>query len=98
MVDLDGKFTFSNEVAIKNVLINKVKMDIYPNPVIDVFTLSTNDKILINKPYKIFDIKGIVVNEGLILENRQTIDISKLNTGVYILRLDGKQNIKITKE
>ena len=67
---------------------------IYPNPVKDYVIIDTSEKTLT----KIFDIRGVMTKST----SAQKIDISELNSGIYILKIDtqsGKSIIeKIIKE
>ncbi|WP_298901238.1 FG-GAP-like repeat-containing protein [uncultured Psychroserpens sp.] len=67
---------------------------IYPNPTKDVIKISSNDNLQ-NAIYTIFDITGKrVMNAKL---NQNTIDVSALNTGNYILRIVSGNSIKSQK-
>ncbi|WP_299678032.1 T9SS type A sorting domain-containing protein [uncultured Tenacibaculum sp.] len=64
---------------------------LYPNPTKDIINVSS-DK---HEKYIINDINGKIVLKGNI--SNQKIDISKLNTGMYFLSIDGKKSKKIIK-
>jgi hypothetical protein len=52
---------------------------VYPNPVNDILTVSTNENI---EAFKIVDVAGKVVLEG---NNINTVDVSALNAGTYFI-------------
>ena len=67
---------------------------IYPNPTKDVIRISTNGNLQ-GAIYTVFDINGKrVLNAKL---NQDTIDVSTLNTGNYILRIVSGNSIKSQK-
>lgn len=68
---------------------------VYPNPVTNTLNIKTQ---LNNFDYELFNVHGQKVMEG---SSTTSINVSKLNTGIYLLNLsNGNQteNIKIVKE
>ena len=65
----------------------------YPNPVKDIFTIKGVAK---NTAYTIYSIAGVKVQAGNILKN-DTIDVSSLSKGMYVLELEGAKTIKLIK-
>src|SRR5690606_8176302 len=68
---------------------------VYPNPVTNTLNIKTQ---LNNFNYELFNVHGQKVMEG---SSTTSINVSKLNTGIYLLNLsNGNQteNIKIVKE
>jgi len=57
---------------------------IYPNPVKDKFTISSEDKI---KSVELFDMSGRLISTALINDKKYTGDIHSLNKGIYIIRV-----------
>lgn len=66
----------------------------YPNPVEDV--LNINDLNDVNK-IEIFDITGKMVQSAIVESNRISVNISALNSGVYIVSFYTKNGIKTNK-
>ncbi|RKE98752.1 FG-GAP-like repeat-containing protein [Ichthyenterobacterium magnum] len=67
---------------------------IYPNPVKEALNINLTDS-LENAVYSIFNIEGkLVVNASL---NTNTIDVSQLSAGNYILRVKSNNSIKTQK-
>lgn len=67
----------------------------YPNPVIDILILETDEKQQI---YQIINISGELVLNGKITDVLQEIDFTNLPPGVYLLSVDQKQTHKIIKQ
>ena len=84
MIDLDGKFKYSNIVFVQSS--NKTTVSIFPNPANDKLII-THDAVNRNATIEIMN----AVGKKLILKNLQqnsiqsTIDVSKLTSGLYIL-------------
>lgn len=77
---------------------NQSTIDIvtYPNPVKDILNFETNETVL---KVEIFDAAGRILHSNSVQEN--TINVSALKTGNYILKLftdKGSRNSKIIKE
>jgi len=50
-----------------------------------------------NVPYEVTDISGKMLHKGILTEKRTTIDLSKNEAGVYLLKIDG-QSIRLVKK
>ena len=73
---------------------------IYPNPTNGILSINLKENLL-TKKYKIYDIRGLVIKVGVFENIEQTIDISKYQNGIYILKIEsGNSSIirKIIKE
>jgi len=66
-----------------------------PNPTSGMFTieLATQKNVL----YEVTDISGKMLHKGMLTEKRTTIDLSKNEAGVYLLKIDG-QSIRLVKK
>jgi alpha-tubulin suppressor-like RCC1 family protein len=71
-------------LGISDNLIETIK--IYPNPVKEIIYLSK----IRNLDYKIYDLLGKIVLEGIINENQ--INVNSLKNGIYILKLESEKN------
>lgn len=83
-----------NLTTLKNDKNDQEVLKIYPNP--------ANNKMFVNNRidftlYKVYNLLGKEVLKGR-KENSNFIDISKLEKGTYILKLDNKKNIKFIKQ
>ena len=74
---------------------NDALFSVEPNPTTGMFTieLATHK----NVPYEVTDISGKMLHKGILTEKRTTIDLSKNDAGVYLLKIDG-QSIRSIKK
>ena len=77
------------DITSVNPLYTENTLYIYPNPTSNNITFSSQSNIL-NHPYKIFNLLGEVVRNG-ILKSEQ-IDISDLINGVYFINIPSISN------
>ena len=66
-----------------------------PNPTKDILTISTKTPLNQNTIYSIFDINGRQLISTKL--KNQTIDVSSLSTGNYILRIISGEDVKTQK-
>jgi hypothetical protein len=92
MVDMDQSFSYSK---IRSVSLEGAKVRIYPNPVttqlnIDNFSSDQIEKVVL------YSMTGMVVysNENFI---KNSIDVARLKTGVYILTITLKNGTKLSR-
>ena len=70
----------------------------YPNPTEHLIHLDIDKEDWENLSYQLLDLNGRVIEERPILLRQSTIDMSKLKSAVYLLRLtDGYQEVKSFK-
>ncbi|MBP6128029.1 T9SS type A sorting domain-containing protein [Flavobacterium sp.] len=71
---------------------------IYPNPVQNIFTVPVKE----NTKYQLYTITGVLVIEGSVTTAENTISISELSSGCYVLKLQSESNkietVKVIKE
>ena len=73
-----------------------VKTFVYPNPADGYITIESKE--LINT-IQLFDLSGSLINNfNNVSSNKETIDISNLKSGVYLLRVNGTATVKITRK
>ena len=75
------------------------KVNIYPNPFIDVLSIDVPEKKL---TYQIFDLKGQGFDEGVLNEEQTKVNLENLASGVYFVALKQKETslekvVKIVK-
>jgi hypothetical protein len=63
------------------------KISLYPNPTCDYFQINIPDEF-IGRYYILYDSRGREVNSGILNSNEDKIDVSKLATGTYNLKID----------
>ncbi len=80
--------TSTNEIIPEKQI---VECSVYPNPARDILNIGFEDNQLEDYRYTIFDAYGrIYIDE---ISQQTTLDISKLNSGIYFIRIsDSKEN------
>jgi hypothetical protein len=73
--------TVQNNLSTQEI--SKSEISIYPNPVKDILTFKTKEKI---KKTEIFDANGRLVKVELGISNNK-IDVSSLKTGTYVIKV-----------
>lgn len=86
----------TNSVKI-NTFENIQSITVYPNPASDYLTLE-KDELQLEGYYKIFNISGVIIQEGVIPNNaQQNIDIHALSKGVYFFQINNQTTYKFIK-
>jgi hypothetical protein len=67
----------------------------YPNPVVNVLILES-EKLDLN--YRLIDIKGNILENGIISSTSYELDLSPLPSGIYFLWVEENQTHKIIKK
>lgn len=90
VVGFDGSSKFSR-IQVANTECNLVtKVNVYPNPTTKMLYVQLGDVAAQPIKYQIFNQVGQVVLDGSILTNNiNSIDVSKLASGAYILKING---------
>lgn len=99
MIDIDGKFSYSEIIAL-NLNCNRSSIMVYPNPVTDILNVNINSSGSDVTVADLFDANGKQVYSGEMINGTNMIDMKKFAKGVYFLRLKNNietQNIKIIK-
>ena len=96
MNDLNGKYTYSKVISIKNKEVKLVVGDVYPNPVYnnDAY-INIKSKENGSFTFTIYDLTGKVIDiqkMNLIKgENKLQIDLSNLNIGINFLKIESQK-------
>lgn len=104
-----GSITIVSSTFIQEIIVNQdwntssidvhenENITIYPNPANDhIYLIFEGDKSPIN--YAIMDMHGKVLKIGNCINNKNQIDISYLNSGIYILQtIDNLQNTRFLR-
>ncbi len=95
-IDLDGRFTYSSIIVLQNKD-SKTNIIIAPNPVLNEATILFNETG--NKTLQLLTAAGHIVYTEKIngTNNRYTINMSRLSSGVYLLRLYTANGIELRK-
>lgn len=93
---IDANTTFVNNEeeceALSVSAFNQNLVKLYPNPATDFIVISTKTKT----DYKLFNINGKIIKEGVFLKGLNSINISNLLSGIYLMRLQTEEGV-ITK-
>ena len=92
-IDFDGRFSYSSIIKLTNG--QNSTLAIYPNPVKDVVTISG---AIVGSKATLTDISGKQMLQINITNAAFTIDMSKYASGVYLLRLQSGEIVKIIKQ
>lgn len=90
-------YLYSEEGDLSDI-VNDIILNckIYPTPCKEYLYLITYNEI-IKKDYEIIDISGNTLLKGKIQQNDFKIDVSKLNSGIYFLKIKSKYGYNIKK-
>lgn len=97
-VDLDGNFKYSTIVRLRYSDRNKVNSIIYPNPTQGTATILVGDNSLIGTVAVLYDMNGRLLENIKITTNSQQIDLGKFVNGIYFIRLNNKEVLKVIKQ
>lgn len=87
LIELPAEDLATNDTALS------AKMSIYPNPVVDIVTIKTADKI---ESAEVYSAAGQMVFSSKKVANNQ-IDLSALTKGFYILKVKTDKGLQTTK-
>lgn len=94
--DFDGNATFSKIALVQIAGLNR--MSLYPTVTSGVIYLNTSDDALLKTPFSIFDNFGRIVSRGEVQSQHQAIDVSRLQSGVYYLKLQNNEGMKFIRK
>ncbi len=83
-VDKNGAFTYSNVKYVNNTLSSDHAVSVHPNPTSDYVTITGADAAGVT--VQLFNSNGSEINTGSLLQGNK-LDMSSLNTGIYVLRI-----------
>lgn len=75
--------------------ISNFEIKAYPNPTVDLLTLSINNAIVNNQIVEVYDLNGKVILQKEIIQNETQIDFSQFNAGVYLFNVFDKNHTLI---
>ncbi|HQW45574.1 MAG TPA: S8 family serine peptidase [Chitinophagaceae bacterium] len=98
MIDVDGKHKYSNIVSIKNQSVASIKSSLYPNPAKAMVTLSIGDPSLLGSTAQLIDSRGVVLKSINIKYNTVNISLENYASGIYLLKLNNGEVLRINKQ
>ena len=96
IMDTDGRFTYSNIVKLNSLHSNNI--NVYPNPVQELFTIQGIDRSMLKTTVQLVDATGKLIKNIVITATVQQVNIDNLNKGIYFLRFNNGSVIKVIKE
>ena len=72
-------------------------MILYPNPASSFIKIKETDQVKV-ETFKIFDFTGKLLKSGKYSNENQTIDVSQLQTGNYILEVTTKNGTQFSQQ
>jgi hypothetical protein len=96
MVDIDGTIAYSKIVLLKDQ--ESGDLSLYPNPAHHTLWLESGDAAIRGTRAIVVNTAGAVQLSFVITGSVQPVDISKLNTGIYFVRLANGRVLKFIKE
>lgn len=87
---------FTTETSSIEDIYNKDNLIIYPNPANDFITVKTSD-IKSGSILTIYDVTGRIVLEKGLIQNESQIDIGKLVSGIYYVKIVNENTISGSK-
>lgn len=96
-IDNNGNYKFSGSVSL-NFTGKAAQISYYPNPVRNQLQLQISDSKLLNTPVQISTVTGKILSVQTIITSQQTIDMSTLPPGMYMLSFSNGEVKKIVKQ
>ena len=96
IIDNNGKITYSMIVTLSGTKFTNTT--VHPNPAKDFVTLFLSNNELLNTKATLVDASGKTVQSFIILQLATNINLSKYATGVYLLKLQNGEVLKLIKQ
>jgi len=97
-VDDNNSFKQSNTIQLTYNETEKQKSIVYPNPTEGLITVAIGDKQLIGTMASLYDQSGKLLETIKIATSTQTFNLAKYVDGVYYIRLNNKEVLKVIKQ
>ena len=85
--NFNGNSDAASRFSKKNTSL-ETQISIYPNPTNDILNLKSNFD---SGVYQIFDLQGKLINQDTLTSKETTIDLSRLNSGIYFFRIQSEE-------
>jgi alpha-tubulin suppressor-like RCC1 family protein len=95
--DIDGKRSYSTVMLLRSTSSRNALAAIYPNPIIGIATLSVGNHLL-HTQASLLNLDGKLLQKINIQYNTQTINLSALQSGMYLLKFQDGAFIKLVKQ
>jgi hypothetical protein len=81
-----------------NATDNYANVTVYPNPTANIVNINCSDKMLLNTKALLTDVNGKQLQTISIEQINTTINLAGYSNGMYLLKLQNGQVIKLVKE
>ena len=98
IVNIDGCIDTSSCTSVNTVSINSVlqqNLNVFPNPSSGIFIVENEH---IGQNYAVTDIYGRQIEQGKIKETSMQLHLSQYADGIYFLKLENQNSIKLLKQ
>ncbi len=95
-MDFDGNFEYSHIVSV-NIEQRQGKVQVYPNPFTDGFRVEVSAGDELPVPARLFDALGRVVWQGTIQQTTQSLELSALPAGIFLLKVEWDNGVEQAK-
>jgi hypothetical protein len=95
--DKDGHLSYSKTMLL-NATDNYANVTVYPNPTANIVNINCSDKMLLNTKALLTDVNGKQLQTISIEQINTTINLAGYSNGMYLLKLQNGQVIKLVKE
>lgn len=95
MTDIDGSFTYSSVIVLKEIPENKIS--VYPNPFDETFTIDMGAVDLLNTSISIIDAKGVVLKKVKLTAIQTQVNTAGLPKGNYVVQFADGKSTRIVK-
>lgn len=96
ITDNDGAYKYSAIIRLSSKQKNVIS--VYPNPARETINISVSDTRMLKTDIRISDVNGRLVNVVKLASLQQSVDISTLNSGTYIIKFVDGSFTKFVKQ
>lgn len=89
-------FIDKSTLSVPNFNENTNMILVYPNPALNELILTSKD--IAQRTFNIYDLTGRLVSNGIIFGPQNSVDISELSSGIYLLKITNSPAIRFVKK
>ncbi|WP_164735319.1 T9SS type A sorting domain-containing protein [Pseudoflavitalea rhizosphaerae] len=97
MKDKDGQSTQSRIIQVRSTRIGQSTI-LYPNPTRDLVTISIGSNELLHTKAILTNAQGQAIKQVMIANNTETFSIAELPAGLYLLKLQNGETLRLVKQ
>ncbi|MBI5856504.1 MAG: hypothetical protein HZB42_02540 [Sphingobacteriales bacterium] len=97
-IDLDNNFRYSSIIRLTYNQTEKPKSIVYPNPTQGIITILIGDRQLIGSTANLYDEAGRLLQSVKITADSQTFNLAMYVNGIYFIRLNNKEVLRVVKQ